>query len=202
MSLFPTRPSQRDFLAYYSTLADDDLDDDGIDLFAGAPDDDDDDDDDAYDLRDLIANGGDDKDDSRHKSLDAARRAAEEKELEALALRFEQRAGDDGPEYGLSEQAQQVQAARRARARAARECEVAREREVAREEALERARMDEAAARKREVLQALFAPCEELSETEPSTGMLPSQPPPTHAANPKEKSEKTERYRIPKKKKA
>lgn len=92
-TLFPTRCTQQAFLQQYKALPDG-KDEDGIDLFADSEDDED------YvplgdeqELEEMIDANADDgaEDDSAHKDFDAAQRSAEDKAVEELARRFEER---------------------------------------------------------------------------------------------------------------
>jgi len=102
-ALFPRRMSQRDWLAEYALLKDDD-EENGIDLVGQRDSDDDDEvgDEQEQDLEDLIDKNALElpHDEERLKALDAARRDEEDRALRDLARRFELRADeyvDDAP---------------------------------------------------------------------------------------------------------
>jgi len=169
---FPQRQAQREFLAYYATLKDDD-DANGEELIAGheVPSDDDESDEDLG----LIDHGALRDDDVAHKQLDAARRAEEERELQALAQLFEARASDYVYDAGREEEdtswrtAKQLRAAARQRAEAARAMEKA---QRAEEEGKAK-RAETAKKRKHDALGALYA----------AYGAIDAgQEPPTHPA--------------------
>ena len=117
MSAFLTRQPQRDFLAYYATLKDDPVDE-GEDLFGEASSQGGEESGEDDLLDELIDKRAVRDDKTRHKQLDADRRAKEEEELQALAQRFEARAAsyqqDDAADDEVSRRAKrQVQAAAR-----------------------------------------------------------------------------------------
>lgn len=87
--MFPQRQSNADFLAWYQTLKEDN-EANGIDLQENGEEDEPDDD--FRDVAGLIDKKRLDNDEKSHKALDASRRADDERAMEALARRFEERA--------------------------------------------------------------------------------------------------------------
>jgi len=158
--LFPQRASNAEFLAYYNTLADDE-EANGIDLQAEANGEEEENgDDDLNELKGLIDKRRlHDDDDEAHKALDASRRADEQREVEALARRFEERAhnyfddNDDCGRDGGNALLREMQAAAR---KAARKAEAALRRSAAETAALERKAEAEKMAKKTAALGALY----------------------------------------------
>lgn len=178
MSAFPQRQSQRDFLRYYATLKEED-EEEGECLLGGEEDPPSGDDEDPAEVLDgLIDSGIVNDNQARHKQLDAARRAEEEQQLQALARRFEVRAADYDADHESSRRVKQVQAtARRARA----EAESARRAA----EAEDKQRIATAKKRKHDALVALYAAYETADVGEaPASAIFMSAvpaaaPPPT-----------------------
>lgn len=201
-ALFPSRPSQRDFLAEYALLADDE--DEGVDLFDEQDDDEEDEPDDGPDIADLIAVGKDNDDDDAdaapHKALDAARRVAEEKQIKALASRFEARARAGEGAYDVEYDDDEYGTELRARARSAAEKRAATERaaaeaEVARERAAQQQREERQAAALYQLYDLYAEPSELTSDPPPqAVGAARAKRVPPEAA--------PARYRIKKKKAA
>jgi len=174
MSAFPQRLSQKDFLAYYASLKDDD-ELNGEDLLVGPTEDPPSEDEPDEELDGLIDRRLiNDDDEATHKQLDAARRAEEEVELQALAKRFDARAAEyDGDcrydesftDRESSWRVEKVQAiARLARV----EAEKARRAEEEEEKQKEAAKKK----RKRDAMAALYAFYEAEDTREASAGAV------------------------------
>jgi len=167
MSLFPHRQSNADFLAFYNTLKDDE-EANGIDLQANEQGEEEERDDALEEVKGLIDTRRLEDDEAAHKDLDASRRADEQREVEALARRFEERAHnffDEDDAYERSGGNVLLREMQTAARKAARKEEVALRR--AQEEAAEQARKAEAErmVKASAALESLY----ELYATDPTT---------------------------------
>lgn len=209
MSAFPTRQSQYDFLAYYAALKEDD-EEKGECLFNGEESGEEEEpagmDEDLDEL--LDRSGAVDNDETQHKQLDAAHRAAEEKQLLAIAQRFEARAAayaDDawGDVREGSQQQQQREISRRAKQARAAAFRARTEAEATRqaEEQAEKERAEGLKKRKHEALMALFEAyeAEGLSEATSPSAMPSTTAPEATDVKKAEVSGKKPRFRIAKK---
>lgn len=200
MSAFPQhRQSQREWLAYYATLKDDPGE--GEDLLEDPlPGIGEESDEDPHEELDGLIDAGPaiEDDEAGHKQLDALLRAEEDKALQALAQRFEERAADyvDAEELeheSSSRRAKEAQAAaRRARAREAESARRAEEEE-------EKARAEAITKRKHDALKALFDAYEVEGLNEPTAPIATAPLPAAAGSEDKSGAAGKKRFRIAKK---
>jgi len=168
MSAFPAqRQPQRDFLAYYATLKDEEGEGESLEDVTACDFGESGEEDLDGELDGLIDSGPVKDDEAAHKRLDATRRLQEDKALQALARRFEERAADnvdhsvDNADESSSRRVKRGKAAgRRARA------EVQSARRAEEEE--EKARAEGVQKHKHDALAALFKAYEAAGLNEPS----------------------------------
>lgn len=178
MSLFPQRATNAAFLAEYKKLPDGEGEyDEEVDLLASDHEDDDDDgDDSASDLADFFdpARCEDADGEEKHKAFDASLRQEEQKQLEALAARFEARAAyeyDDRDDLPFDPE---IRAAALAAAKSKAKREEQYERALKKEQEAEAERKAAAMAAKQAAMYALFD-LESESKGETSRCAVPQQ---------------------------